>query len=278
MTFVEDGRRATKRRETTSNGSTGRVGELVVVGGSYTQGWAISDEETYPYKLQERYPLLDVRNYGTGGYGTYQSLLVLERQLPRQRSPRIVLYGFIEHHETRNIAPAEWMKSLSQASASRQNPYIPYATIGSNGVVVRHTGRYIALPLREWLATVSFMEDIYMRLEDGIGGASRWDQARMVTEQLLIEMNRISQAHGAQFAVVFLSSEPKARAHYKAFLQQHDITTIDCSYPLTSDMRVPGEGHPNGLMNSRWAKCVADALDKQLMPRAMSADRIRRDG
>ena len=38
-----------------------------------TQGWAIDDNETYPWKLQKRYPSLNVLNYGTGGYGSYQS-------------------------------------------------------------------------------------------------------------------------------------------------------------------------------------------------------------
>ena len=74
VTYLADGRRATGP----DDGRSGDDGDLIIVGGSYTQGWAISDRETYAWKLQLRYPKLRVRNHGTGGFGTYQSLLVLE--------------------------------------------------------------------------------------------------------------------------------------------------------------------------------------------------------
>ncbi len=39
------------------------------------------------------------------------------------------------------------------------------------------------------------------------------------------------------------------------------IRVIDCTYPITREMKVEGEGHPNGQMNTRWAKCIADGLE-----------------
>ena len=53
----------------------------MVLGCSFVQGWALSDEETFAWKLQERFVRARVLNFGTAGYGTTQSLLALERYL-----------------------------------------------------------------------------------------------------------------------------------------------------------------------------------------------------
>ena len=94
LTFLENGRRVTSRKSATPDGEANGIPELILVGGSFTQGWAISDDETFAWKLQERFPNLEVKNYGTGGYGTYQALLTMRRVLPQQESPKLVVYGF----------------------------------------------------------------------------------------------------------------------------------------------------------------------------------------
>ena len=124
-------------RRRTRAGEAPLGSEMVVVGGSYTQGWAIRDEETFPWKLQERFPSLNVMNYGTAAYGSYQSLLVLENELPRMKSPAIVLYGFIEHHVIRNSAGILWLKGLSRYSR-RGIVSVPYATLNRDRELVRH--------------------------------------------------------------------------------------------------------------------------------------------
>ena len=51
MTFLSGGRRVTEL------GSPLPGREVVaLVGGSYTQGWAISDDETFPWRLQQAHP------------------------------------------------------------------------------------------------------------------------------------------------------------------------------------------------------------------------------
>ena len=50
MTYWGGGRRATGIEEAS------RRDKLVLIDGSYTQGWAVSDSDTYAWKLQEKYP------------------------------------------------------------------------------------------------------------------------------------------------------------------------------------------------------------------------------
>lgn len=243
------------RRTRKDGAATGQ--EVVFVGGSFTQGWAIGDEETFAWKLQERFPNYDVLNFGTGGYGTYQSLLVLERELPGMKSPRLVVYSFIFHHETRNVAEASWLRALSLFS-KRGMPRVPFVTVADDGRLVRHPPQgYPRLPFRLRSATISLMGDAYTWLRAG-GRASQKTQA---TRLLMREMANTAREYDAELLVVLLSAPPKMAAAYIDYLNGESIAVADCSrVPMTT---VAGEGHPDGATNTRWADCISDALEEQ---------------
>jgi hypothetical protein len=63
--------------------------EIWLFGCSFTHGWSLNDEETYPWVLQERLPMYEVVNYGVGGYGTIHALLQLREAL-HTRPPPVV--------------------------------------------------------------------------------------------------------------------------------------------------------------------------------------------
>ena len=234
--------------------------KLVFVGGSFTQGAAISDRDTFAWKVQERFPSVEVLNYGTAAYGTYQSLLTLERALPTMSDPRIVVYGFIEQHELRNVAPASWMEGLSRR-ARRGHVNVPYVTISRAGVLSRHRPEaYPNWPLKTRLALVTQGERAFARLSAFGRGARR----REATEQLLIDMDDLSDRHGATLVLALLDFSEQARAQYQDFLNRANIMTADCVYALTPDMRVLGDGHPNGKLHSKWATCIGDVLRRRV--------------
>jgi hypothetical protein len=250
MTFLADGSRAT------SPEGARRGPAVAFLGGSYTQGWAVSDDETFPWRIQERFPSLDVRNYGTSGYGTLQSLLVMERILAGDPAPGIVLYGFIGHHEIRNVAHPAWLRMLA-AYATRGHVETPYCTLDQDGGLERHPPiGYPGWPLHERLATVAFLESAYADLE----GRERAAQARAVTERLMVEMGRLAVARDVRFAVVLLNATREVRAHYEAFLRSQGIDFLDCVHPLRPELLVPGEIHPNGRLHGMWADCIEPKL------------------
>ena len=141
-------------------------------------------------------------------------------------------------------------------ASKRGHVYLPYATIDDKGLLVRHPPeRYLELPFNETLAAVAFVEGIYMYVKT----FRRNTQRRLVTESLMLEMDRVSKSHGARFAVVLLTASDQ----YLNFLQTNNISVINCAYSLTSDKKVPGEGHPNGILNTLWYECIANALTEQ---------------
>ncbi|HHH40052.1 MAG TPA: SGNH/GDSL hydrolase family protein [Sedimenticola sp.] len=259
-TFLGNGLRKSHPGQT-AVGDGRRV--LLFVGGSYTQGWAISDRETFPWKLQEKRPDVEVLNYAVGGYGTYQALLKLESVLPELKRPGMVIYGFIEHHESRNVASALWLETLSRFS--RKEIDLPFVTRDGGGRLVRHPPEhYPVWPLREHSALVALLQKSVVRGE----AARREQMKRDVTERLLQEMDALSRRYGNDFMVVILEATDAVRRHYLRFLRRNHIRVADCAFPLTRKTRVPGEGHPNAIQNSKWADCIDEALNKIQVQRA----------
>src|SRR4051794_30260994 len=76
------------------NEKTIRTGGILAVGDSFTQGWEVDDDETWPSYL-EKLSGVPVVNAGVGGYGTDQIILRAEAMLPIVR-PNILIIGFLE--------------------------------------------------------------------------------------------------------------------------------------------------------------------------------------
>jgi hypothetical protein len=254
MTFWPDHTRATAPR------SVGTAPSVLVIGDSFVQGWAVSDQETFAWKLQERFPHAAVRNLGCAGYGTTQSLLALERYLGEDGAkPEVVVYGFSDFHEGRNVATASWLKNLAQL-AQRGHVSTPYASLGKDGALELHPpARYPAWPLHRELATVALLEERWAELAT----AARASQAIAVTENLLLELDHVVGQSGATLLVAFLSElERDGLVPYRTVLAARGIATAQCVHPgvWAPAMQVPVYGHPNAAINAFWAKCIGDAL------------------
>jgi hypothetical protein len=272
-TILPDGRRATAHEE-----RSGRP-ELVVVGCSYSLGWAVDDADTWAWRLQERLPELRVLNFATAGYGTYQSLLTLERVLPELSRPEWVVYGMIQHHKERNVADADWLRTLDRVA--RDGPAaVPWVSVDEEGELVRHPPRrYPRPPLHGVSALVRFATRLYLERN-----AREEAGKREITERLLLEMQRFAADHGARFAVALLEfPDARKEAAVRDFLGESGIPVLDCSRRLGPGLRVPGEGHPNARMHGFWGDCIAAALRTQPdgeepLARIGSSARARRRG
>lgn len=173
--------------------------------------------------------------------------------------PKFVLYGFIEHHEVRNVALGSWLEGLSLFSR-RSYVAVPFATFDPQKGLIRHPPEhYLSLPFRESFAVIPLVARAYMNLKTN----QRSLQKRLVTEQILLQMNRVSKSRDATFIIVLLGMNDEAREHYMNFFRVNQIHAIDCVYNLTDELKVPGEGHPNGKMNALWTECIADWLNNQ---------------
>jgi hypothetical protein len=252
LTFDAAGRRATPP------GLPGAP-RVDVVGDSITQGYGVADSETYVRRLADARPDLGFVNLGVGGYGTYQSLLVMESRAADP--PALFVYGFFGDHRFRNVAPLGWIRALRDAEGRNVVP--PHVTVDA-GRLARHAGG----PIEPWpLARVSALVNELQRAWLRLIFRGREDRARPALEKLLIEMDARAAAQRAGFLVLLLADAPDWLA---PFLAQRGIAHADCRTPefeRDPAWRVGGVGHPTGARHALWAACLAPALDAALAQR-----------
>ena len=75
---------------------------VLILGDSYTFGLEVSDNETYPYYLQQLLPQSEIMNFGVSGYGHDQMLIYLQEEGVKYH-PDIVILGFHESNGERNL-------------------------------------------------------------------------------------------------------------------------------------------------------------------------------
>ena len=252
MTFWPDGERASSPEPKKS--ASRRV---VLLGCSFTQGFGIADDETFAWDLNQAYPDVRFENWGVGGYGTYQSLLLLERLLREPgRTPDLVVYHFIGDHTKRNVAAYKWIKNLKSSTALYYEP--PRVAV-EDGALATHPAHAIdAWPLESHSAWVVVLHDVWLRwrLRDR-------DHQKLTATQLLLErMDREVREAGSRLVITLLDDMP---ADTREFLDRAKVPVIDCSQPTyksdPAKYRVGGVGHPSGARNALWAECMHRELD-----------------
>lgn len=251
MTFWSGGRRASAPRP-----PSGDKPRAIIVGDSFTQGYDLVDSETYAWKLNERDLPYFFDNYGTGGYSGYQALLLLEELFkdPANR-PDLVIYGFCQFHEDRNVGDYQWYRGLNSSSAFR----LPYVELdGSGRLQRRESARLTEWPLYNASALVHMAVRAHDRWRHG-----RIGQSREATAQLLVEMNRVVSSHGAKLLIANIYDYLPDRFYLKR-MEADGLTFIDCNRPepdwyyYNPELKVNGRGHPNGVVNTSWADCIAN--------------------
>src|SRR5437867_12792439 len=100
-------------------------------------GWAVNDEETWAWRLQELEPQVRITNRGVVGYGTYHALLTLEEQLRAGNRPAAVIYGYYFGHDERNVASEAQLRGIAMYSLDGM-ARTPFCTEGPDGTLVRH--------------------------------------------------------------------------------------------------------------------------------------------
>ena len=231
--------------------------KIVFIGGSVTQGWAVSDNETFPFFYQKKNINYKVYNFGVGGYGGYQSLLMLEKVLKNKNNVELVIYGFIPHHEIRNVAAGSWMYLLNFFS-KRGFVSLPYGSINNKNELKKNKPiEYITLPLGKKSALIAKIEKRIMKVRS----LFREKKQTVISMAIINEMNQLSLKNNSKFVLLILENFHDHRSKdYDKFLSDKNITSIKCTMPQGQKFSVPGDGHPNELSHNKIAGCIHQKL------------------
>jgi hypothetical protein len=257
ITVLANGARASRDPNAARQQTAGR--DVIFIGCSFTFGFGLKDEETFAWKVQAAQPAWRVHNFGVNGYGTCQSYGLLKTLFERHvwRKP-VVIYGFIDDHENRNVADYAWHYALSRMS-TRRNVLLPSCALDESGSIVFNALRpYPQFPLRRTLATISLLEVNYLKLV----GAALAAQKQRVTEQLLVEMEAFAAARSGTFAVLLFDPSGSRSSYYREFLERRGIPALAVAGAGQNPAQTlsQADGHPNARMTDIIAQRVVGYL------------------
>jgi hypothetical protein len=136
--------------------TTIRTGGMLAAGDSFTEGWDVQDDESWP-AVVEKLTGVPVVNAGTGGYGTDQTILRAEQMLPIVR-PKILLIGF---HEIAIVRAAYSLFGAPKPYFTLENGELRYHPPTVHEPREKNT---VAMEIRQALGYSAFADYLFSRL------------------------------------------------------------------------------------------------------------------
>jgi hypothetical protein len=242
---------------------------IVATGCSFTFGHGITDEDSWPWLLQERLPDDHVVNVAASGYGTDQALLAAQRQVERfPGEVATVVLGFADFQIERNRCPQSF---LEQIYPSRRPQYV------QSGASVVNKGLIGFWSLGGFVDTIAdnsvlLSRALSMAADRVVNRIPDHTGARQLTTALILDFARRFQARGVKLVVVVLpylddqSSVSKAdRGFVTDRLRSKGIPVLALDLPRRADGTIDPRQfavgfHPNRRYNVALANQLAQFL------------------
>jgi len=233
--------------------------QVLVVGDSFTFGSGLSNDETWPHRLESKLPNSQVINLGVDGYGMDQMLVTLQESVGKFR-PKIVVCAFIDDDLERNLLYFRDYKkprfeitnrTLTLTNVPIASPETTYREMSGqrllDGIAVLH------LPRLVWQVFDSGRMD---RVNEEI-----FTLGRAIVES----MEAVARGAGADFTLVHLSHRNKDEDGGKVFLdfykQRHPQTRTVSTLPAFQKRPQPmGQGHYNAEEADVAAGAIASSF------------------
>jgi hypothetical protein len=255
VTHLPDTHRITHPLDTYTTAST--KSEIWIFGCSFTHGWAVNDDQTYPWLLQEEFPDYEVVNFACSGYGTLHALLQFRDAIKTRQPPAVAVLAYASFHDARNTFLRKRAKSV--ATWNKLGPLEqPYARLDENGnlQIAMADVVYREFPLMRRSALAHFVEITYDNYE-------AWrTPSRRITEALIEEIAALADSNGVQLVFAFIDGYP----YMMDFTRRVGIPTVDISVDLSlpENNNLPHDGHPSAHAHRQYADKLAPILRETL--------------
>jgi hypothetical protein len=257
LTHLTNGLRATRPL---SEITTGRP-SIWIMGCSFTHGWSLNDNQTFPWLIQAALTNYDVLNFGVNGYGTVQSLYQFRYFLKSLPKPAVVVATYAYFHDERNTFLRSWKKAIV--------PYNklgtiapPYARFDKNGNLAffSNPASYKEFPLQRYSALVHFIEQKYNELED------RKVKSHQVTKAVMEIFANECKSNGIEFIVAGIT-RGNTNADLLEFCKMKNIKAVDISVNLSNpeNRNLPHDDHPGALAHKQYAEKLLNYLEKNVL-------------
>lgn len=227
------------RRRTAAAACSGKP-EIWIFGCSFTWGWPLNDEETFPWQVQRALPQFCVRNYAGNGYGTLHALLQL-RDLPRRSRivPRIVVIVHNPFHVPRNVAAPSALAMYTPYRKTLGDLSVPLARLAPDGSI---ESRLMAVDLR---------------LRDPEPPA---EEARTMTRAITAAIYQLCTER--KITPVFALQSGPDIAGVAGYAREIGFRTVDIGVDLNAPRYTmqPLDPHPNAAAHGEYSRKLTAAL------------------
>ena len=201
---------------------------LWIFGCSLTHGWALNDNETYPWVLQEKLPGFEIVNFGVGGYNTFQSLAQLKQALLSREKPQAVILAYASMHDERNASLRSWKRALVTYNGHNEMLSYPYGYFDEKGQlqVSRNRDVHFNIPPAKFSAAAFFLETLMEKQQE------KKTRAADVSKAAILWMDRVCRQEGVHFIVAGIDEDAKTRIMLE-FCRARGIKTASCATTST---------------------------------------------
>lgn len=231
--------------------------EIWIFGCSYTYGWAVNDDENFPWYVQQSLPEFDVRNYGVSGYGDLHSLLQFGEDASLEQAPAIAVLAYASFHDSRNTFLRSKRKMV--AAYNKLGPVtMPYARLVDKGElkILMDSVAFWEPPLMRQSALVYLIERKYNEWEE------LRNESHAVSEAIVLELAKRAAHVGTDLIVAGINNAPRSldMLHFASRNGIHSVNiSVDLSAGKSGSFQTP-EGHPNALAHKHFAQMLVEYL------------------
>ena len=237
--------------------------EIWILGGSFTYGWGVNDNETFPALLG----LPKVRNFGVGGYGTLQTLLQLQGEIRRIQNslepklPKTVVLAYASFHDQRNTCNNFWLNAIAPHNVLKGLRF-PYARFSARAESELKYGYqesgYPGLPGAGYSAFINSIQQI----------RDSWQEDKLrspeVTRILIQEIIDLCDHNDINFVLMGLEGD-EATLEMLYYFQEKGVNTVSIilSANMPENYLQPIDPHPSVTGQQWYAKNLKEYLSNR---------------
>jgi hypothetical protein len=236
--------------------------ELWIFGCSYTWGFGLNNEDSFPWLIQSEMPDVCVRNLAGHGYGNVQALLQLKDAIDKGvKLPVVAVFSYNPFHRDRNVALPSWLLDiwsnqrqlveLKGISPDMGNRQIARASLNAEG-----NFEVSLVPLRPDVLARESDPDPYYRLK--------------MTQIIFYRLLQLCHAHNITPVIALQSGDPDDEVFLYA--RQLGYTAVNMSLNLDQDNGYkyrlrPYDTHVNKLAHQLYKASLMPVLKECLTRR-----------
>lgn len=238
--------------------------EILFLGCSFTYGYGVNDDASYPALIQSEMTDWNIRNSAVPGYGTTQHLLQLRERL-KSDPPKAVFLALSSVHFIRTVLSYQYRSNLrigyrrsaKEVDDRMKGAKFPYMKECGKVAYQDWESMYPELWGRYTTATANFLQ-------------MRWDQAKEsnadqieVTACIIKEMKQLCEEKNIPFGVICLDTNHKT-ARLKNKLPNIPWKNVGFSFSNKKFTNLPYDIHPNRAGHQKIAQSVLPFIRKTI--------------